>query len=132
MSHKSQLFFSRVDRGVLACATVAIVHSEYPDPDAMLKHLRKAVTDWVRETEEGKKTWIYSCEDLNIGDIAGHIDGFFFVGPDKPKNPRPAHSIDSYLQQNGFQSIELIQIDTCSMVSYDHVLVDTSRLEEPA
>jgi hypothetical protein len=130
MSFENHLFFYRTDRGGLDCAVVAIIHSEYANPSEVMEHLRKAVTAWVQETDEGKKVWKYSSEDLNIGDIADEIDGFFFVGPGKPKKPRPAHSIDSYLQQNGFQSIELIQIGTCTMISYDRVLVDTSRLKE--
>lgn len=30
----------------------------------------KAVSEWIAETEDGKKAWEYSCEDFNIGDLA--------------------------------------------------------------
>ena len=33
-----------------------------------------AVTDWIIHTEEGHAAWTGSCEDMNIADLAQHLD----------------------------------------------------------
>lgn len=35
-----------------------------------LEALRKAITRWVRNTEEGAKAWMASSEDFNLGDLS--------------------------------------------------------------
>jgi hypothetical protein len=52
----------------LAIYTVATERDDL-DVDSVLGLLRDAVTDWVRETDEGRTAWEDSEEDFNIGDF---------------------------------------------------------------
>ena len=38
-------------------------------PGASLERLKRAVSSWIQETEEGKEAWEQSGNDLNIGDL---------------------------------------------------------------
>lgn len=37
-----------------------------------IEQLKTAVTRWLNETAAGRKAWLDSCEDFNIGDLASH------------------------------------------------------------
>lgn len=50
----------------LACRCIGVGRH-----DAEVKAaLTAATTNWINTTEEGRNLWSYSCEDLNIGDLA--------------------------------------------------------------
>lgn len=34
--------------------------------------VRRSITKWVKETEEGKRAFAYSSEDFNIGDLSSY------------------------------------------------------------
>lgn len=34
--------------------------------------IRRAVTQWVKETDDGRRVYAYANDDLNIGDLASH------------------------------------------------------------
>lgn len=69
-------------------STLAIVTVRKTDtvnhPDQLLNLFRTAVTQWVRETEEGAKAYEDSSEDFNIGDLAQEMPNpqlqYFFNG----------------------------------------------------
>lgn len=37
-----------------------------------LEQLRKAITEWVKTTKDGKEAWEASSEDFNVGDLVDH------------------------------------------------------------
>jgi len=88
------------------------------DPAAGLddawRGFKQAVTDWVLETDTGRKAWEDSCEDFNIGDF------FVYYTP----------SIMQFLWRHGIHSISIVyQLAEGEEVPFDKVLVDRSRLE---
>lgn len=44
------------------------------EPCDLLEHLKDAVTEWVRTTPEGMKSWEECSHDLNIADLANVLD----------------------------------------------------------
>lgn len=57
---------------------VCVVKAETDDPgladdSLFLAGLRRAVTRWINETDEGKAAWKESCEDFNIGDLGNNF-----------------------------------------------------------
>ena len=73
---KHIILFHRIDSrwGKLDTALVVALDCDATSPGGALKQLKEAVTEWVTTTDVGKKAWIYSSEDLNIGDLAGYLD----------------------------------------------------------
>ena len=67
-----ELIFTRHEgmKGITSLAIAQLEMDEIFDENETLNRLKEAVTNWVNETEEGRKLWDYSCEDLNIGDLA--------------------------------------------------------------
>jgi len=65
--------------GISKAHLVAIVHATIYDMNLksennFLAELKKACTEWVKTTDEGKRLWQDSSQDLNIGDIAQQGD----------------------------------------------------------
>ena len=87
------------------------------ESDAIQK-ITKAVTKWVKETENGQIAWKASSEDFNIGDLHGVIS--FPTCED-------AKSLYPYLQEEGVFNlrIEIVSShDYAHNYTYDTVLVD--------
>jgi hypothetical protein len=86
--------------------------------DQAFKAIQKGVTQWVKETEEGKKLWKYSSNDMNIGDLAGNE-----ITPELRK----------YLLAAGIEhlDIEIVQSndEECSY-HYDSIIVNEDELPE--
>lgn len=79
--------------------------------------LKAATTHWVITTEHGRSLWRYSCEDLNIGDLASSRafqDATFLAA----------------LRERGVEYRSCF-VGVCSdALSYDEVLVEENFLEE--
>lgn len=50
----------------------------------VFKAFKTGITNWVENTKEGENLWIYTSEDLNIGDLLGEhknkeLNKFLFV-----------------------------------------------------
>jgi len=77
-------------------------------PYEVFKAFTNGITKWVEETEEGKDLWLYTAEDLNIGDLLSHSD---------------TKTLNKYLEAEGIEkwktAYELIDEEE---ISYDKVL----------
>lgn len=89
--------------------------------DDVLERLKAGVTSWMKDTEEGRKEWVYSGEDFNVGDLMGHLD--MAANTDS--------ALANRLRDAGILSVEvLFQLGDTSEVSYDRVLVNEWELED--
>jgi hypothetical protein len=64
------LVFTRTERNIVS--NIAVVLLSTPDESAAdaFGRLRRAVTDWLDNTESGRDAYADSSEDFNIGDLA--------------------------------------------------------------
>jgi hypothetical protein len=89
MSYLQRLVFVRKE-GINVIEHLALVEVLMHDPEAsqeeVIRSLKAAVTDWVKETPEGKQAWEASSEDFNIGD-------YFCYGPEKLRPFLQRHGI---------------------------------------
>lgn len=66
------LVVERDSREESTFATIeALVVGFEPEEARFLQNLKEALAHWMRSTPEGKAAWERSCEDFNIGDLAG-------------------------------------------------------------
>lgn len=79
--------------------------------DEAWENFRKAVTQWVLETSEGRECWDGSAHDLNIGDL---------LNDDAFRSPK----FIGILQENGIEHASAQGLHWGEMRSYDEVLVD--------
>lgn len=78
--------------------------------------LRRAITNWVNDTDEGKREWENSSRDFNVGDLSSLL-------------PLPS-SLKKYLRKEGIHSIS-INIHSSGHASwcFDDVLFSESELK---
>lgn len=76
--------------------------------------LVRAVTNWIKTTEEGKAAFQYATDDLNIGDLLSHLDD---------------ENLARAMENEGIKSFQVMQPDVCDW-NYDTPLVDTNSLPE--
>jgi len=111
--------FIRTDRGnVNIIAVVDITDSEKDTRSGRsakeaLEALKKAITRWVSETDEGAEAYANSSEDYNIGDFLGDFESLSFA---------------PYLASAGIECLEINTLSPDETNSYDHHLVDESGL----
>lgn len=112
--YETELFLILRDGWCTDCTGSISVWHNQPNLDVE-KAIRCAVTDWVKETEEGKKAWEDSCCDFNYGDLVTceipqkFCEKYGFIIEDKP--------------QNG-------QNRSAKFVNHDSVLVNGCELEQ--
>ena len=57
--------------------TMAIItanaHHAISKQFAFLDAVKRAVTFWINHSPKGKELWVYSVEDLNIGDLSSYL-----------------------------------------------------------
>lgn len=109
------LMFVRHDRASVCSVGLLSVRTSLEDHGATMAALVGSTTDWVKSTDAGKHTWIGSCEDLNIGDLASSsafTDPVFLEALRK----RGIHFVDCVLGDGDFA------------FSYDKVLVDANAV----
>lgn len=118
MDHNVEFLVVRVSTSELTFAKVmATVTDENLTHEAnFLGALRKALTQWACDTEEGRMAWKQSSYDFNVGDLAGEVG---------------AESMQPCLEKVGIKRIN-IGIETsdnrCVAWNYDTVLVDRAIL----
>jgi len=88
------------------------------DEKSVLKKFIDVVTQWVSSTEEGKEAWEYSSEDFNVGDLASYEDEI-------------KEAMSKELMANGIHDFEILWGgDSTEIVSFDTILVDSSKLKD--
>ncbi len=89
----------------------AQVERDLRDGRTFVQRLVKAVTEWVKTTDEGRAAWKCSFEDLNVGDLVHYVG-----------DP----SLDTILTRNGICSlcVQVFSEDYPSGWQFDDVLVD--------
>lgn len=123
-----QIAFLRIERETLDAGI--ILTADFTVDKAMDKNtwekqveedLCAAVTLWIKETEEGKKLWEYSVEDLNIGDLCDYLEEAY----SDPVNS----TLRPYLDRFQFSRIECHGLTGSEILPYDTILVNQSDLE---
>ena len=104
--------FGRID----TLAVYEVAHTtKLSTQDQVLAALRRGITAWVKNTDEGKKAWKYSGRDMNIGDVGSEL----------------SHSLLEYLAGEGIYEIkDICQVGEPETVPYDTVLVNSNDLED--
>lgn len=77
--------------------------------------IASALTDWVRETAEGKESWRGSAESYNVGDLVDDLDNI---------------GLKARLAAYGIRDLQIECVDgEGSDWGYDEVLVNENELE---
>jgi hypothetical protein len=110
---KIRVCFIRLDGALVdALRAVEITTAANTKGEAMQRLIR-AVGQWIRDTEEGRKAWAESSEDFNIGDLAGYLDGC----------GRAVPSLQHCLELEGIVRIkDLFVLTNSEQESYDRIL----------
>jgi len=119
---QTKLTFLRLDRGQVDVGIIVSVWHVSDDPQTILDDLQSAVTKWVKETEDGQKLYEYSCQDLNIGDLAHDLE----IAYESPEGA----SLRPYLDAVGFERITCEDVIESTHVDYDTRLVKLDELED--
>jgi hypothetical protein len=117
--HSTVIPFTRYEDGKLS--TIALVKftlTKKMTKDQILKALTTLLTQWVKDTDEGKKAWEYSGGDFNIGDLASYEGEF---------GEWIAHS---KLTAKGIINFEYLENGDMDIESYDRVLMNADELED--
>jgi len=103
------------DESTVAIVETTISSRKLCDSHLFFVALRRAITNWVKETKKGKEEWVRSCNDFNIGDLSSLI---------------PCPSLEKYMKKEGILtlSIDIHSADYCSWC-YDDLLVNEDELE---
>lgn len=112
----TMLLFLRQERAKVTTVGILNLKTILPAERDVRDALVGATTEWVRKTEEGRKLWDYSSQDLNIGDLAasGAFSDAVFLAA---------------LAQRGVEYQSCIVGGTDDAIPYDQVLVDPAALE---
>ena len=103
---KTILIFTRINLETIdAHCIVTVEHDERVDP---MDAIEISLSNWVKNTEVGKKEWELSSEDFNIGDLANS----------------PMYTYISYLNDQGISGIEF-EMKNAQFIPYDRILIDT-------
>lgn len=111
------LVFLRHEDGAVTTVGVLSVKTALPVGADLRAGLVDAVTEWVSKTEAGRRLWIDSRKNLNIGDLA--LNGAF-------SDP----ALLAALRQRGMDSVNCMVAETENAIAYDKVLVDPDKLED--
>lgn len=117
---KRYLYIPFIRQDGLDIDTLAIVKVEAKDSltsDDCVEVLKKVVTKWAKETEDGKDCWEQSGHDLNIGDLSLYESDF-------SKWAKPS------LKKAGITDFEIpMNVSVHSTRPFDELLVDAGDIE---
>ena len=119
MSNRVRFLVTRTWDDTLTQALVEadVIGMDTTSSEELLKRIRRAVTSWVKETEEGRHEWKLSSEDFNVGDLSTCYNDV---------------ELQARFRREGIVSlsIETNVHDACRAWQYDTVLVDEDELEK--
>lgn len=81
--------------------------------DEIVPAIKRALTQWVISTEDGKKAWSATCEDFNVGDL---MSG----------NCLRDDALTALLRGEQVYIADGVIADASEACNFDHVLVDAS------
>jgi hypothetical protein len=71
MAHNIQFTATRKEEhNIIVIVFDCRVSSQLLDAQSVIDSIKKSITEWIYETEEGKKEWADSVEDFNFADFA--------------------------------------------------------------
>ena len=86
--------------------------------DQILKALTTLLTQWVKDTKEGKKAWENTGGDFNVGDLASYEGEFC------------GWLVHSKLTAKGIINFEFLENGDMDIEIYDRVLMNADELED--
>jgi hypothetical protein len=80
-------------------------------------NLTACITEWIKDTDDGKEAWETSCRDFNVGDLSSYVDSPWL------HNILAVHGI-------GDLKVTIHSYDSTDNDSwyYDRILVDKTKL----
>lgn len=100
------------------------------DAKSLLAQIRKGVTAWMNETEEGKKAYDDSCADFNAGDLAQWIETGKRYEDDR-QTVYESDSLAAYLERAGVIDLEVVGVpDDNADWTYDTLLFNKGEVQE--
>jgi EAL domain-containing protein (putative c-di-GMP-specific phosphodiesterase class I) len=114
-TYKTDIIFIRRD-GV-SIDQLVVVRFEHNDtllrPDQVTNAFERAVTEWVKTTDNGRSAWEQSSEDLNIGDL---LCGYY-------GSPTFNKELNPLLSEQGIRDWKVVcELTEGALESYDRVL----------
>lgn len=111
-------FIRTEDGKVTTVALVKFTLAKKMTKDQILIALTALLTQWAKETVEGKKAWEYTGGDFNIGDLASYEGDFC------------KWLLHAKLTAKGIINFEFLENGDMDTESYDRVLMNTKELED--
>lgn len=120
MSHQGTFVVVRFssDEFTFALVQARVATEDLLSEACFREALEKALTNWARETKEGREAWESSSEDFNVGDLACAL---------------PSESLAPYLAKEGILWLEVattVHHAPCTHWCYDTILLDESKLSK--
>jgi hypothetical protein len=110
---KIRVCFIRHDGALVDALRVVELTTVANTKDEVMQRLTRAIEQWIGNTQEGRKAWLESSEDFNIGDLAGYLNG----------RGKAVPSLQRYLDQEGIARIrDLFALTNSEQESYDRIL----------
>jgi hypothetical protein len=110
---KIRVCFIRMDGALVDALRVVEITTVARTKDEALQRLTRAIEQWIRGTDDGRKAWVESSEDFNVGDLAGY--------PDQCGKAVP--SLQLYLELEGIARIkDQFALSNSGQESYDRIL----------
>ena len=110
---KIRVCFIRMDGALVDALRVVEITTVASTKGEAMQRLTRAIEQWIRNTDEGRKAWAESSEDFNVGDLAGYLDGCGKAVP----------SLQHYLELEGIARIkDLFVLTDSEQESYDRIL----------
>jgi hypothetical protein len=118
MSHKTKFIIMRSGEATWAEVTAMVNDPLLVEEEPFLEALKRAITNWVKTTPEGKKAWLDSSRDFNVGDLS-------FNSHDP--------QLVEYLKAEGIEELAVDPYNKMDLAEdwvYDTVLVNEQHLED--
>ncbi len=110
---KIRVCFIRLDGSLVDALRVVEISTVANTKSEAMQRLTRAIEHWVRNTDEGRKAWLESSEDFNIGDLAGYLDS----------RGKAVPTLQQYLEREGIARVkDLFVLTNSEQESYDRVL----------
>jgi hypothetical protein len=110
---KIRVCFIRMDGALVDALRVVEITTAARTKGEAMQRLTRAIGQWIRSTDQGRKAWAESSADFNVGDLAGCLDGCGKAVP----------SLQRCLEREGIARIkDLFVLTDSEQESYDRIL----------